>query len=592
MKLSNKFVAVLWLGLMLALLVISFLLGGPADTAAGKEQGPHESAQVRLDRFGGIQMPLSKGTGYFRVQKFHNRWLFVTPEGHPFWLMAVYNTVGSSIVSATIQSKYGGNLDLWATQRNRRILSWGFNALGEYASTRGLPVGVYGRPNGNVASLPFILMLSTVGDAMNNWGSLKLLDPLKDIMRGVPRSAYNGWRASFPDVFDPKYATACANEVAYWSGAITGGFSNKPWVIGITLDDADYLFGFKSGAGAPVNSYPHNGWLIAVTNFRYISAQHPKGQEWHDSMLYSKYAWIAHLKQKYNNDINDLNTAWGTDGFYTTFDDAGGYGLGTGVIDEDGRHTAWMGTMVDPYKNTGTKPGVQADLDSFLYEYARQYAQVAAKAIRAVDKNHLVFGPAALNNYGAKARDQVLKGLSDGGIDVFQFNYDPIYGPMAGSMVENNQSYDLIGKPAYIWYSVTAQADSAVAGRPATYGVPNFATQAVRGKHYANVDIPNFLKAQGTNGDYYVVGFDWWELVDNPGEGTNWGLTTQRDNAYDGKEDVIASGKDAWGFSTGTEKANYGDFISFVREANFSLYQELSGELSKHAAADSSTGKH
>jgi hypothetical protein len=579
---ASKFVV----GLLLLVALLLTALSGPRIRARAATDNTHrknKASDQQRDRFGGIQVPLAKGTGFFRVLKYNYRWVFVTPEGHPFWLRAVYNTVGAAILSSTIQSKYGGDSNLWANHRNRRILSWGFNALGEYASTRGLPVGVYGGRNGNSSQLPFILMLGAAGDAMNNWRLLNLPRPLKDIMRSVPKSAYNGWRASFPDVFDPNYPTACANAVAYWSEAITGGFADKPWVIGITLDDADYLFGFKSRPGAPINSYPHNGWLIAVANFRSSSAEDLHGQKPSNSKLYTKYAWTDFLRQEYDNDIGALNQAWHTNGFYTSFDDVGGYGVGTGVVDEDGRHTAWMGSMADPYKHTGAAPAVQANLDSFLYRYTKRYTQVAVDAIRAVDKNHLIFGPAAINNFGAKARDQVLLGLRDGGVQVFQFNYDPAFGPMAASMAENNQSYDLTGIPAYIWYSVTAQADSAMAAKPTIYAQPNFPTQAGRGDHYANVDVPNFFKARGANGDHYVTGFDWWELVDNPGEGINWGLITLRDNAYDGKEAVIAPGTDPEGFSVGGENANYGDFISFVRTANFGVDETLSRELSNPA---------
>src|SRR5229473_6736890 len=299
----RKFVLLRSLCIALSLLLAPACLQFQTSLEADNPHRDSESGAMRRDRFGGIQIPLAKGSGFFEVLKYKHRWVFVTPEGHPFWLKAVYNTVGASISLSTIQSKYGGNGNLWATQRNRRILSWGFNALGEYASTRGLPVGVYGGRNGNSSQLPFILMLGAAGDAMNNWRLLNLPRPLKDIMRSVPESAYNGWRASFPDVFDPNYPTACANAVAYWSEAITGGFADKPWVIGITLDDADYLFGFKSRPGAPVNSYPHNGWLIAVANFQYSSAQDLPGQNPSDSKLYTKYAWTDFLRQKYNNDI-------------------------------------------------------------------------------------------------------------------------------------------------------------------------------------------------------------------------------------------------------------------------------------------------
>jgi hypothetical protein len=536
-----------------------------------------------LDQYGGLlAKPSPNGaSGFFRVEKFGNRWMFVTPDGNAFWMLSVYHALPAFLQATVIQNKYGGNQGLWATQRNRRLQSWGFNTLGEYTSSLGLPVGVYGSVGGNSVPLPFILIMNGAVDGVDNPKSLGLPEPIKDILKGVPVSAYNNYRGPLVDAYDPKFAQAQQAEVAYWSNAITGGFADKPWVVGITTDDGDNLFGFKSRAGAPINAYPHVGFLVAVANFQYTSVQNPTGANWIDPKLYSKYAWITFLKQKYNNTISALNTAWGTGGFYTSFDDAGGYGAGTGVIDEDGRHTAWMGTMVYPYTNTGASAGVQADLDAFLYQFAKQYAQAGVTALRAVDTKHLIFGPAALNNYGAKARDQILQGISDGGVQVFQFNYNPTFGgaaDLAGSMAENNQSYDLIGKPAFIWYSVTAQADSDMSGITG-FALPDLPTQVQRGAQYQTVDIPAFLNAQGSNGDHYVIGLDWWELVDNPGEGVNWGLVSRLDNAYDGKEAIIAPGLDPWGFTTGGEAANYGDFLSSVTAANANLIQTLTSTL-------------
>ncbi len=174
-------------------------------------------------------------------------------------------------------------------------------------------------------------------------------------------------------------------------------------------------------------------------------------------------------------------------------------------------------------------------------------------------------------------------GLSGARIDVFCFNYDPSFGPMAGSMAENNQSYDLVGKPAFMWYEVTAQADSAWSGSPPFYGQADFPTQAARGTHYATVDIPNFLNAKGRNGDYYVVGFNWWELTDSgPGEHANEGFISNKDNAYNGQEAVIARGTDPWGFPTGGEAANYGDFLNSVRSANLNVLRSLIAEHYPH----------
>ena len=165
-----------------------------------------------------------------------------------------------------------------------------------------------------------------------------------------------------------------------------------PWVVGITLEDADYFWALKGigtcTTGAP---YPHPTFLIATTMFSYTAAQNPNGQPYHDPKLYSKYSWVSYLQNKYGT-ISALNAAWGS--HYTAFGDAGGYGTGTGVLDEDGRHTAWMGT--DAYNLTGENAALQADMNTFLYQYTYQGWRTAASTIRGYDRNHLLFGPSSL----------------------------------------------------------------------------------------------------------------------------------------------------------------------------------------------------
>jgi hypothetical protein len=56
-------------------------------------------------------------------------------------------------------------------------------------------------------------------------------------------------------------------------------------------------------------------------------------------------------------------------------------------------------------------------------------------------------------------------------------------------------------------------------------------------------------------------------MVDSVLEG-NWGLTSLFDNAYDGKEARVARGKDPWGYPTGGEEKDYGNFVGPVTAAN------------------------
>ncbi len=67
----------------------------------------------------------------------------------------------------------------------------------------------------------------------------------------------------------------------------------------------------------------------------------------------------------------------------------------------------------------------------------------------------------------------------------------------------------------------------------------------------------------------------WWAWTDSFAEQTNWGLVSLLDNAYDGREAVVGAGVDPWGFKTGGEERNYGDFITSVRNANLTVMQAL-----------------
>lgn len=531
---------------------------------------PAQTQEAEIDIYGGILVPVHKPTGYFGITKVGDRWTFFTPEGNAFWMTSVYHGTEGFLDKDVIAGKYAGSIELWTTNRNRRLQGWGFNTLGEYTEQRGLPTGTWGGTKGNKVKLPFIIMINAIMDGYNVPSRLKLQDGLKNIVAGVPTSVYNGWRGRVIDVFDPHLAAAYDAKIAFYQRGYTGGFADNPWVLGITIDDADLLFAIKAGGQGRVNKYPHPAFLIATAKFQYGAAEHPQGLGYSDPRLHSKYAWVDFLKAKYGT-IEALNKAWGSS--YTTFDDSGGYGAGSGVLDEDGRHRAWLGK--DVYNLTDTKPTVRADLDAFLYEFCKHYAGTAVAAIRKVDKNHLIFGPAAINSWGAKARDVVLRGLSDGGIDVFCLNYDP----NNPDMTEDNLTYDLTGKPAFIWYGVTANQDSPLRSQKPVYAAPDVPTQQERGAAYRR-DVSNFFFARGANGDHYVVGLNWWELVDNPREHTDWGLVTQKDNAYDGKEATRQRGTDPWGYRTGGEERDYGDFLSTVTATNAQVRKWLAERLS------------
>lgn len=245
---------------------------------------------------------------------------------------------------------------------------------------------------------------------------------------------------------------------------------------------------------------------------------------------------------------------------------------GTAFMDEDGT-SSWMHPAAHDYVNlTGLAPNIVADLDSFRAQMADRYSSVAASAIHAGIPNHLVSNPSPLiaNLVSTVSGQRVLK--------AFARNYDILEVAARPSQIPLLQAiYDLVQKPMNVYLLLTAQADSPLSAFPRTAD-NDYPTQAARGLAYA-ADISALTNLTGSDGRKFVLGIDWWEWTDKStgGEHGNFGLVTNSDNAYDGKEAVVAPGVDPWGYKTGGEVANYGNFLAPVTQANNSVYQLAAG---------------
>src|SRR6185503_3876050 len=177
---------------------------------------------------------------------------------------AVYGidiTDGGASYVAALTAKYGaGYWGPFVQNAVRRLRSWGFNAIGEYSTNYALPVESYMRGWTNPEKMPFIRLVQP-----SYYGHL---DPwrVKDIQNGVKDTATPGlWKAEgFPDVFDPAFEVAAASMARAAEQFADGTALRSPWLIGTTMDDRDYLFGF--GAQRALGGWhPHLGWLAMAT---------------------------------------------------------------------------------------------------------------------------------------------------------------------------------------------------------------------------------------------------------------------------------------------------------------------------------------
>jgi hypothetical protein len=525
------------------LVIIAFLLstltsGFPMPRlAAGQDSD--------VDPYGGWRGLTVPGgaTGFFRTAQVGDRWLLVTPEGHPFWMLAVYNI---NPAGKRAQEKYSTRA-AFATHAAQRLRAWGFNAIGEYSSYHLYPIAANGATGANREKLPFMRIVRP------SEYSLRPNIGVKDIVAGTDPGIYTGWRGTLPDFFDPKFEQFAKEHAR--PGRFTGTLETSPWLIGTTVDDADNLRGFKRRASE------HPVWLIAVTN----PQQSQRGGRWPgtyaDVTVYSKLAWRDFLRTKYGI-VARLNAAWGAS--YTTFESDGGWPMGRGLLDESGRGK-WLRTTDFETLADVPKPVVD-DLEAFLPIFADRYFSVVTSAVRAATPNHLVFGPAALKD---DARPAVLR-VAAKYVDVLH-----AYAPS-----ELPRFYDIVKKPVVFWLGLTAQADSPLSAfRNSKVDYP---TQSARGRAYGEF-MDRLVNLRASDQSRFVVGVDWWEWADNPGERLNWGLVTHGgDNAYDGKEAVAAVGVNAWGYQIGGESRNYGDFLSAVIIANRKVWVTLRTQLAGH----------
>lgn len=557
-------------------------IGGAVWPTAGSPQPHHAAAPspmpapivqpARLDPYGGFQgLPAPGGaTGFFRLEKIGPRWLLVTPEGNVFWMLAAYGldiTDGGTKYIETLKKKYKSpeGMPWWpfVSQGARRLRSWGFNALGEYCTYYALPVPTFNRSEVNPERMPFIRLIRP------SWYGLTS-GSFKDIIYGTDPAVYTGWRGGhFPDVFDPNFETFARKLATDEAREFTEPLTGSPWLIGTTTDDGDDTYGFGPGPGTNQDKvHEHLGWMVAATAPSQTQNR-SVGAKYQDTVVYTKAAWRNHLVEKYET-IANLNAAWGSN--YTTFDSAGGWPKrktsGTGLLDEDGSGP-WMGK--DFYTLSDTNENLRADMDDFLYKLADKYFSSVARAIRAYVPHHLVFTPAAIN---AGARPQILRAAGQH-VDAIQVWVVPT---TARTWLAN--AYQVSGRPVFVWSTFTSQADSALSATRGWGPAYDYATQEERGQAYQQY-LQELLSVRAEDGAYPVLGIDWWAWTDKVtgGESMNFGLVSNLDNAYDGREAAMASGSDPWGYPVGGEKKNFGDFLSQVAAANAQIRATLEAEL-------------
>lgn len=555
----------------LPVVILTLLLLLEIEASAVPPFDPHPASPARceLDAYQGNScVKGTQKTGYFHVENVKGRLMWVSPEGHGMFSKAVEGVVpgdGGEVYQAALRSKYGPRFQMvFAKQALTRIQGWGFNTIGEYSAVYVRPWRTRYSP-GSEVKLPQKLLLNLTG--RTSYGFLHL--QFKNLWSGLDRQAgcrncYGGYLA---DVFDPGFATGVEEALKNVLN-LQPTLPTEPYLMMITTDDGDNIFGLRR------TNALHGGWLAAIMAPTQSNAT-TRGQPatYSDTKVYTKQAWVDYVQQKYNT-IQGVNRAWGSS--YTSFAGGPGWPKGktgsTSVLDEDGT-SAWFAAR-DRSGLTDLNDNLRSDLDAFRIMMAERYASTMSKLVRQYIPNHAISNPGPLN--ASMVNDAGGRAL----LQSFAKYYDVL--TITGNCDEETlvtQSYDLVRKPLSVGIIVTAQRDSPQTGFKTPFC--DTPAQAARGDAYAE-NLTAFFNSKGSDGVMPVVGMSWWEWTDKTtrGEKGNFGLVTNRDNAYDGVEDRTTTCTDRWGFKCGGEPGDYGDFVSHVRDANIHLDELFSTSYS------------
>ena len=528
----------------------------------------------------------------YRLGKIAKRWVFVDPLGKVMLLRGLYKATfdqvhqigggqqaGRTLINNT-RTKYAGAGIGWdaATATRLKMLHFNSTASGSrYLGGHG--IAFQAQYNTGIYTLS------------GGFGVLR--EAVKDILKyGVNQNlpGQDGWVGRHMiDSFDPKFKQYIDHpDPNGW-----GGIRPNPAVLFSQADDGDYMFGFGSGHPDETGATPHDkGWgphggMIALIGRPTITGPttDPRGgtQRWTvDTVNHTKAALVAMLVAKYGT-ISALNAAWNTGGYYTTFDSAGGWGVGTGILDEDGmRPRTWLGKDGPPYyqkapgqndyfNSTRWTPNVKIDLDIFLGKMMEAYLKPFAERLQIRWPGALFIGHTGAGARLGMNRKPILEAM--GKYCHLARGFDQSAPESTNKLVRQWMGRDI---PTVSAVYFPNNDDGSL-----YYIKRGDGTQATRGANIAktlNIGL-SYHEADGT---YPVVGNNFWGMYDQPGERTGWGLFSYNDNPYDGR-DYRVTQPDPYtgGRTTLTEDRVYGDVITPIKNAHIAQFTTLQAQFGR-----------
>lgn len=140
--------------------IISYAGNRPQYTPGARIKGGTGSSGIEKDEFGGLKISKFEATGFFRLEKLDGRWFLVTPQGHPFYIVAIDGVTPwyKDYKNTSFETRYKKRFILWANIAVDRISWLGFNTLAHKTAEQCIEQMV----NGNVWKIPFTALVPFV----------------------------------------------------------------------------------------------------------------------------------------------------------------------------------------------------------------------------------------------------------------------------------------------------------------------------------------------------------------------------------------------------------------------------------------------
>ena len=425
----------------------------------------------------------------------------VTPDGYAFYSMGVNHItpegyyapkLGYSPYENSILAIYGSK-EKWAEATRNRLREWGFNTLGGWSEQKYFP------------EFPYTLQLdfSSLGGGLwmkenspKQSAILKLLSPmagqvpetpLPNDLDGTGLKGLLGWaKGIFPDVFDPEWEQKVYKEAE----RACAPRKNDPYLIGYFTDN-ELRFG--------------PDWRGLETMLDVYMKLAPAAP--------GKKRLVMFFRERYGNDFSAFEKVWKSGAH--NFEE---------LLEKDKLGASWWRERVR----------LQADVYAFDGVVAERYFSVSAGAIKKYDPNHLILG---CRFHALGVTPEVIKaaGKYDDLLSINLYYITPLQNLLVRLIGNVDFSgwmknyYELSGKPIlgteFSYRAITS-------GLPNTKGAPvTVFSQHDRGFGYG-------IYAQNCQKAPYIVGYHWFNYMDEPkegrydGENSNYGLVNKDDRPY------------------------------------------------------------